>query len=449
MNMQSFIGRSEARRLGAASAASVLVRGFGTAATLGYTLLMSRTMSPADVGTVWSIWSASFIAATFVTLNIGAAAVRDVVAARALGKDEVAAGFVVASRTLLAVTAPLVCVAFLALAYLRNPQSVEDNLYGYLAATASIVVLGWIQTNASHAAALHRALLSQIPRALIRPLLFLGAFAIIWAVSYRPSIDFTLGLYFLAICLAAVVQFLLLRRSFSFMRDVVPDTSHWRQWIGAGIALAPMLLLTEYLKNVVILFCGLSLNAAEVGTVAIALSIIGFLNFGMTAVDAQFAPKISGALARENDTRAERLQAFSNALKFVPTLLASIVLFLGAEWILGLFGEHYVGGAGATAWFLLMPLSRAVFGNATLVLQVKGHRTDILWTTLAGLCLMAAGAYAGGVLYGLAGAAAGCSLAYCALMAMRYLSCRVRTGMDTSVFRAPAALLRPASGTEV
>ena len=183
MNMQSFIGRSEARSLGAASMASVLVRGFGTAATLGYTLLMSRTMSPADVGTVWSIWSASFIAATFVTLNIGAAAVRDVVAARAIGKDEVAAGFVVASRRLLAVTAPLVCLAFITVAYARDPQSVADNVYGYIVATLSIPVLGWIQTNASHAAALHRALLSQVPRALIRPLLFLAAFAIIWAVN--------------------------------------------------------------------------------------------------------------------------------------------------------------------------------------------------------------------------------------------------------------------------
>ena len=449
MNMQTFIGRSEARTLGIASIASVLVRGVGTVATLGYTLLMSRTMSPADVGTVWSIWSASFIVAPFVTLNIGGAAVRDIVAARALGKDEIAAGFVVASRRLLTITAPVVCVAFLVAAYAYDAQSVRDNLYGYLAATLSIPVLGWIQTNASHAAALHRALLSQVPRALIRPLLFLAAFTIIWVVSYRPTVNFTLGLYFLAICLAAIVQFLLLRKSFGFMRDVRPDTSHWRQWVGAGIAVAPMLLLTEYLKNVVILFCGLALHAAEVGTVAIALSIIGFLNFGMTAVDAQFAPKISGALARQNRRRAARLQAFSNVLKFVPTLLAAAVLYWAAEWILGLFGEHYAAGAGATAWFLLMPLSRAVFGNATLVLQVSGHRVDILWTTLAGLCLMAAGAYAGGVLYGLTGAAAGCSLAYCALMAMRYLSCRARTGMDTSIFSAPAALLRPASATEV
>ena len=449
MNMQTFIGRSEARTLGVASIASVLVRGLGTAATLGYTLLMSRTMSPADVGTVWSIWSASFIVATFVTLNIGGAAVRDIVAARALGRDDVAAGFVVASRTLLTITAPVVCVVFLVAAYAYDAQGFRDNLYGYLAAALSIPVLGWIQTNASHAAALHRALLSQVPRALIRPLLFLAAFTIIWVVAYRPTVNFTLGLYFLAICLAAIVQFLLLRKSFGFMRDVRPDTSHWRQWVVAGIAVAPMLLLTEYLKNVVILFCGLALDAAEVGTVAIALSIIGFLNFGMTAVDAQFSPKISGALARQNGTRARRLQAFSNVLKFVPTLFAAAILYWAAEWILGLFGEHYEAGAGATAWFLLIPLSRAVFGNATLVLQVSGHRVDILWTTLAGLCLMAAGAYAGGVLYGLTGAAAGCSLAYCALMAMRYLSCRARTGIDTSIFSAPAALLRPASATEV
>ena len=449
MNMQTFIGRSEARTLGMASVVSVLVRGVGTAATLGYTLLMSRTMSPADVGTVWSIWSVTFVVATMVTLNIGGAAVRDIVAARALGRDEIAAGFVVASRRLLTITAPVVCVGFLVVAYAHDPQSVHDNLYGYIAATLSIPVLGWIQTNASHAAALHRALLSQVARSLIRPLLFLSAFAIIWALSYQPSVNFTLGLYFLAVCLAAFVQFALLRRSFSFMREVQPDTSPWRQWVGAGLAVAPMLLLAEYLKSVVILFCGLALHAAEVGTVAIALSIIGFLNFGMTAVDSQFAPRISGALARRNGVRAARLQAYANVLKFLPALVAAAVLFVAAEWILGLFGAHYAAGADATAWFLLIPLSRATFGNATLVLQVGGHRGDILWTTLVGLGLMAAGAYAGGLNWGLTGAAAGCSVAYAALKALRYLSCRARTGMDTSIFGTPAALLRPIPVTEI
>lgn len=205
MNMQSFIGRSEARRLGAASFASVMVRTVGTAATLAYTLLMSRTMTPADVGIVWSIWSASFIATTFVTLNIGAAAVRDVVAARVQGRDDLAAGFIVASRALLAVTGPLVCLVFLGLAYLRDPEALQDHLLGYTMATLAIPVLGWIQTNASHAAALHRALLSQVPRMLIRPLLFLVAFVIIWAVSYQPSVDQVLSLFFVSVCLAGLV----------------------------------------------------------------------------------------------------------------------------------------------------------------------------------------------------------------------------------------------------
>ncbi len=441
MNMQSFIGRSETRKLGAASFGSVMVRTLGTAATFAYTLLMSRTMTPSDVGIVWSIWSASFIATTFVTLNIGAAAVRDVVAARVQGRDDLAAGFIVASRALLVVTAPVVCLVFLGGVFLRDPSTVEGHATGFIMATLAIPVLGWIQTNASHAAALHRALLSQVPRMLIRPLLFLVAFLIIWSTSYQPSVDLVLTLFFVSVCLAALVQFLLLRSSFAFMKGVKPDTSLWRDWVLSGLGLAPMLLLTEHLKHVAILFCGLALQPAEIGTVAIALSIVTFLSFGVTAVDAQFSPRISAALVREDLQRVRRLQAFSNLLKFVPTVVVALALLLFMERILGLFGAHYVEGAAACAWFMAMPVARAVFGNATLVLQIRGHRADILWSTIAALGLMAVGSYAGGALYGTTGAAAGCSLAYCILMGTRYLSCRMRTGIDTSIFSSPSALV--------
>jgi O-antigen/teichoic acid export membrane protein len=128
-------------------------------------------------------------------------------------------------------------------------------------------------------------------------------------------------------------------------------------------------------------------------------------------------------------------------LKFVPTVVVSAALLVFLQPILELFGPHYADGAAACAWFLTMPISRALFGNATLVLQIRGHRADILWSTIAALGLMALGAYAGGTLNGATGAAAGCSLAYCVLMATRYLSCRMRTGIDTSIFSSPSALL--------
>lgn len=442
---RTLMSRSETARVSTASLTMVAVRMLGTAATFLYTILIARTMTPGDVGLVWTIWSATFVAGTLATLNIGAGAVREIVKARAENRDDVAAGFVVASRRTLLFATPPVVAGFLLIAWWRAPETLASHWGAYLFACLSIPMLGWVQTNGSQATALHQMLKSQVPRELVRPAVFLVAFAVIWLAGWQPTAGFAVALYLVAVVLSAILQFQLLRPAFAFMRDVRPDTGEWRDWAVSGLSLAPMLLLAEYLRNIIILFASLAVDAAAVGQIAIALSVVNFPNFGIVAVEIAFSAKLSQALLRGDRERVLHFLAVSNALKAAGAIPACLILAVFAEPILRIFGEHYADGAAVSAWLTLIPLSRAVFGNSTLVMQVKGLRGEIFWSSLATVALMGLGIVAGGRAGGPEAAAAAAALVFATLQLVRCLWCLRVTGIDTSLlgtFRYGLARMR-------
>ncbi|KQT85077.1 lipopolysaccharide biosynthesis protein [Aurantimonas sp. Leaf443] len=433
---------SETFRTTASSALIVGVRVAGTAVTFAYTLLIARTMSPDDVGLVWSIWSASFIASTFATVNIGAGAIREVVAARAQGDDDLAAGFITVGRRVLLVASPLAMLGFYLFYRIGDEAHVSQYEWAFIWATISLPIMGWVQINASQAAALHKALYSQAPRELMRPLVFLAAFGAALAAGWRPTVEFAVFLYLVAVILTALVQYLLLRPSFAFMKTATPRTAGWRHWLTTGLFLIPSRIINEHLKNLFIVAASFGLAKGDTALFAVALSLITFLNFGVSSVDMTFSPKIAGAMAAGKTHRRDMLLAVSSGLKIVPIAAASVVLVTFSGPLLGLFGPTYVAAAPTILWFLLMPLSRAFFGPSDLVLQVAGHRTTIFWVTFCAIVSLVVTIPLAGQFYGLEAAAAAGSLSYAAGNMAMWIFSRSRSSIDTSVFGAAKVLVR-------
>ena len=88
----------------------------GNLATLAYTLIFVRLLTPEQFGTVSSLWAMSLILVPFAMLNLAPVAIQAVVKARQQGDDALAAGFFRFARRVVLYSSPLVIALFVALA---------------------------------------------------------------------------------------------------------------------------------------------------------------------------------------------------------------------------------------------------------------------------------------------------------------------------------------------
>ena len=441
---------SETLRASGSAGIMVTTRIIGALGTLAYTVLMARMLTPQEFGMVWTLWSAVFVASYLTTLNIGATAIREVVRARATGNDAAAAGFIIISRRILFIASLPVIAGFVGLIWWRNPAIIDEYPIAVCLAAATIPVMGWNATNAAQATALDQVLRSQLPGMLLRPLVFVASLGLIWLIGLPLGPETVIAIYLTVVVLIAFVQHTLVRRYFSFMRLAVPDITGWKRWISTGLLLAPNRLLSDRLKDVLLLISAVPLGAVGVAQMAVALSIVNFLNFTIVAVETSFAPKTARSLTRDladggaahEYRRATHFIAFSGVLKMGMVSAGAIMLWLLMPLLIRLFGPDYAASAPVIWWFLLLPVANVIFGNTSLVMQVFDQRTEFFFTSLLALvALPMVGIYgvplvvASGV-DPLIATAALFALTMVCLQALRWLLCWWRTGIDVSFIGA-------------
>ncbi len=448
--LTSRLAGSETLRASMSAGIMVATRVVGTLGTLVYTVLMARMMTPQEFGLAWTLWSAVFIASYLTTLNIGATAIREVVHARATGNDASAAGFIVISRRILLVVSVPVIAGFVGLTWWRSPELLADHAVAVWLAAATIPVMGWNATNSAQAAALDQVLRSQVPPMLLRPLVFMTVLGAMWALALPLGLESVIAIYLVIVILIALVQFKLVWPYFGFMKSAAPDVTGWRRWVGAGLLLAPGRLLTDRLKDLLVLISSVPLGAVGVAQITVALSLINFLNFAINAVETSFSPKTARSLTRDlangvaprDMRRAIHFIAVTGVLKMAMVVAAVLVLWLLLPLIVRLFGPAYADAAPAAWCFMLIPMANAVFGNTSLVMQIFDQRTEFFLTSLLALAtLPLVGIYGVPVLIArgmdpLIATAGSFAFAMVALQALRWLLCLWRTGIDASFLGA-------------
>lgn len=443
---------SDSETLSTSVSAGVMIatRVIGTLGTLAYTVLMARMMKPEDFGNVWTLWSAVFIASYLATLNIGATSIREITRARNARNDAVAAGFVVVCRRILLIVAPLMAASFIVLLWWRDPAMIRDHTVAILLAAATIPVMGWNATNSAHALALDQVLRSQVPPMLLRPIIFVAVLSIVWSIGAALTLETVVAIYFLVVVLIALVQFKLVRPYFKFMRSVEPDVSGWRRWITSGLLLAPGRLLTDRLKDLLVLISSVPLGASSVALIAVALSVTNFVNFAVNAIEASFSPKTARSLTNDltnniapNEMRrATHFIAIAGMLKTAVVVFAASVLWLIFPWIMRLFGPDYEVAIPAAWCFMLVPMANAFFGNTSLVMQIFDQRVEFFLTTLVALiALSVMGIFGVPILVArgvdpILATAGSFAIIMVVLQALRWILCLWRTGIDASFLGA-------------
>lgn len=439
--LRNWLARSETFRALASASAVLFARVGGTVATLAYTVIFVRLLSPVQFGAVSSIWSLAQLMVPLATLNLAPVAIRAVVSARQSGDDALAAGFILFTRRVILFMTPVAIAVFLLLIWLRFPEQLAAAPVGVGLVALSILLMAFVQTGAAIGVALDRAAASQIPRELVRPVLLLIVLAACAAFGWPLSISAALAIYAATVAVNLAVQRRLLREAMEFVRAQAPRIENARHWIATGFLLLPSRVINERAKIVMIVAASVVLPLDDVALITVALSLSGLLGFAITSVEIAFSAKLSRALHAHQTRRATRFLAIAGLAKLVLSAVMIVAILLLLNPILAIFGKHYVSADDITLILMGIPLVKAFFGKADLVLLVHDLRSRIFWLNLLTLALLFVAPVAAQLLPqadALRMSSFGFLLAFFTGYAGLWWIARRRTGIDTS---APGAII--------
>ncbi len=414
-------------------AASLLgARVLGNILTLGYTVLIARLVPVAEFGIVMAGFSWAMLLSIVLSLNVESGSIRFLVGYIDAGNRSHATGFVHYNRLLIGAFSGLALVAFALLCWADVLDASQEvvQIFGVALIAAPIVAL--TRVYGRHATALGQVLRGGLPIMLARPATIFCLVGIFWLSGAQPTALQLICLILAAFVVTAGMQAYLLRQTFRFAQGAAPNYADQRKWLETGLAMAPLLLLRDNLKHVIVASAGLVLSATEVGQVALALSIMSLLYFAIKAVDISLSPQLSRALQAKNSQRVTELVGASAKLKLAVLMSGAVGVIVLGDWVLALFGEEYLGAHMALLAAAVIPLADGLFGPAQIVLNVSGHQRYVFVVAGFGAILLFLATLLGGWGGGAIGAIIGASLAYTIQQYLLCLMSNRSAGIDTS-----------------
>ncbi|MEL7203294.1 MAG: hypothetical protein AAGL19_03935 [Pseudomonadota bacterium] len=427
--MISLVQKSEDVRLFGTASIMLSVRVVGTLLTLTYTLLMVAVAPPDEVGRAFAALSTGFLLSVVASLNIEAGSIRFLPLYLETDRAVDAAGFVFwCRRTVLVICATVMVPVSAIMIWIYGLDAMGPFVLSFAAAP----IMANARINSRQGVALGLVLRASLPRVLVRPLVmvaFLGTATVMgWTLTATHIMA--------ALCVAAAfetgLQWAFIRHTLAFRRAVPARFDQARAWVPFGLMLSPMLVMQEYLRDVIIMTAGFVLLPGDVAKLGISLSMIGILNFALNAFDLAFSPKISRAIVQGNSKGCARLLTLCGVGKLGVLMLGVPLAWVFIPLALDVMGADYAGIETMFLVLVIIPASRAVFGPANLVLNVTGHKQVLFWCALAGAGAILLGVFVGEALAETAGVIIGAAVAVASYQTLLFTMCRWHTRVDTT-----------------
>ncbi len=440
--------RQAHRRLLAKVASLVSGRAGGNVLTLAYTMLLARITSPEEFGLVMAGFAWTMLLSIGLALNVESGSIKYLVRYQQTGEHGRVTGFL---RLNLLIVLGLTGAAALTglLAWATGRVDLTDPHLQILAfALLAAPVVALTRVYGRHATALGQVLRGGLPITFVRPAVISALLLGLWAMGQHPEAWLVMLLFLLAFLVTALLQAYLLRDTFRFARRARADFTDAGQWLMTGATMAPLLLMRDNLKHVVIASAGLTLGLADIGYVGLGFSIMSLVYFSVKAVDIALSAQLSGTLqargsAPVNDARVQETLQNAARLKLVVFLIGIAGALVFGTYGLGLFGPQYAAAFVPMMILMLIPAADAVFGAAQIALNVTGRQGDVFWAAGISSIILVGAVALGGWVGAAPGAAIGAAISYAGQQILLWHLCRKTTGIDTSIlclWRTPPRL---------
>lgn len=222
---------------------------------------------------------------------------------------------------------------------------------------------------------LKHVVVGQLPESVVRPLLLIAALmgAYLLSPSGRLTAEAALMANIGSAALAFTVGVYLLSRYLPKVAYTPADPARRRAWLRSAVPLGLLAVMQAANAQATLLILGAFVEPAELGLYSAAQRLSSLGSFIPIAFNLAIAPHVADLYSRKDLGRLQRLVTLSARATLLLTLpVALIFVFLG-RFLLGVFGEEYVGAHGLLLILAVGMLFNAAMGSVGLLLTMTGH----------------------------------------------------------------------------
>jgi len=220
------------------------------------------------------------------------------------------------------------------------PDSFADPI-AFVVAALALPLLALSRVRQAALLGLGHVIAAQVPEAIIRPLVYLAALAVLVLIGATVPPALALALYLAAAATAFLMGTVLLRRVTTRVLGhggtVLPASGWWRQALPLTLVSGSGLLIA----NLPVLVIATLTGPAEAGLFAVAHRAANIQVLGLTAMNTVVGPTIARLTARSDSVSLQYVLTRAARRAFLVTLLIGGGMVVFRENLLGLFGDEF------------------------------------------------------------------------------------------------------------
>jgi O-antigen/teichoic acid export membrane protein len=279
----------------------------------------------------------------------------------------------------------LLCVSW-------TDQQTPSNLYAY--AFAIIPLWALIQFDQSILRSFGLTQISTLPEGIARPALQIAAiaFAIIslnTAPTAQTAMIASICAFGITACLAHIFTISrtppeLKSAQKSPQSSQQKPSANRKEWIGLSFTLMLLSGGMILMKNADIVMISAFIGPEQAGLYSAATRLAMLCTFVLTAVNMVIAPQISTLYQAQKRVELQTLLRHAALLIALATLPIALILILGANLALGLFGADFIAANQALYILTGAQLFNALSGSVGFIMTMTGHhKRAAIYFTLA------------------------------------------------------------------
>lgn len=422
-------------RFGRAFAANLGLAAVAYPASFVTTLLLSRTLGPAEFGLYAYVLAWATVLVLPAIFGFDAVLIRDLAAACTARDWSLMRGLFGGAVRIVGLASLAICLASAGAIGLWSYGRGETRLTLPLLIGLMLVPLVALrQIIQATLQGLQRPLLAALTNSFAQPLtMLLVTAAAVAVLRERLTPYHAIGLQIAACFAALLVGGGLLGRTLPREFHAATRRTDYRRWLWAAAPFVVSQLIIIGNERLPLLILGLAVELQEVGVFALASSLALLLAVPLATANSLIAGRVSHLHARGDKAELQRLLATSVRFCLLITAPAAIVEIVWGDKLLGLFREDFASGFLTLRILAVGQLFNVATGSVGVTLTMSGHARDaVRCAALAtGLSLLLCGLLISR--FGAPGAAVAQCAGVIAYNALLTLKVRQRLGINPTI----------------
>ncbi len=170
-----------------------------------------------------------------------------------------------------------------------------------------------------------------------------------------------------------------------YIRRALPDDSlkinsryRTREWLDTSISMWASQAIRDLLRRLDVLVVGTFIGTSEAGIYSITTRLVQIIDLGLQATNLASAHRFAPLHSQGKKEELQRIVFLTTKMSILSTFPIALILFIGAEKVMLLFGKDFVGGMPVLKILIFGEMVNVLTGPNALLMNMTGHHKEML-----------------------------------------------------------------------